>query len=215
MLQLELRTYTRAELKEIFHTDRTDSIKRSLTRAGYAFKSGGRGKGYWIEITALPSPPTPFEVFARREFDCGPQTDFKAMETHFFLLFYEPEYQFLPSNHQAKYLGENYQLTVSDHSLRNWQRFLIDKNWIAKDKSKVKYFLCRKGKPPYEITEEEYKKAWHKYFSLCQKGIDRSTALHIIYDSYGGMPRKQVGFSENALTQEKLQELRNILENMS
>lgn len=40
---LELRTYTRAELEAIFHTDRTDSFRRSLTRAGYTFKSGGRG----------------------------------------------------------------------------------------------------------------------------------------------------------------------------
>lgn len=210
-----MRTYNRAKLEEIFHTSRTDSMRRSLTRAGYTFESGGRGKGFTITITALPEPPTPFEVFARREFNCGPQTNFKAMEIHLFLLFYEPEYQFLPSNHQAKYLEDNYKITVSDQSLRNWQNLLIDRNWIAKDRDKVKYCLCRKGHSPQEITEEEYKKAWRRYFTLYGKGIDRSTALHVIYESYGGMPRKQVGFSENALTQEKLQELRNILENMS
>lgn len=67
-------------------------IKRSLQRAGYTFESGGRGKGYTITITGLPEPPTPFEEFIKREFACGPQTDFPAMQQHFFLLFYHPEY---------------------------------------------------------------------------------------------------------------------------
>lgn len=42
-MELIQRTYSRAELEAIFYTDRTDSIKRSLTRAGYTFESGGRG----------------------------------------------------------------------------------------------------------------------------------------------------------------------------
>lgn len=135
------------------------------------------------------------------------------MEAHFFLLFYHPEYQFLPSNHQAKYLEDNHRITVSDQSLRNWQNLLIKKNWIAKDKDKVKYCLCRNGEPPREITEEAYKKAWHRYFALTAEGVERSFALHIVYAESGGMPRKQVGFTENVLTWDKLQELRSILEN--
>ena len=209
---MDLRTYTRAELREIFHTDRTDLYRNKLKRSGYTFESGGQRERYWIKITGLPEPPSEFEKFARREFACGPQTNFKAMETHFFLLFYEPEYQFLPSNHQAKYLEDYYKIKVSDQSLRNWQNLLLERNWIAKDKDKVKYCLCRKGMTPREITETEYKKAWHKYFALTVGGISRGTALHIIYEDCGGMPRKQVGFIENALKQDKLQELREILE---
>ena len=211
-MRLEQRTYTRAELQEIFRSDDTDVYKGRLKRAGYTFEKGGRGPGYWIKITGLPKPPSEFEKFAKREFSSGPQTNFRAMETHLFLLFYEPEYQFLPSNHQAKYLERNYKIMVSDQSLRNWQNLLIDRNWIAKDKEKVKYFLCRKGMAPREITEEEYKKAWHKYFALTANGINRSTALHIIYENCGGMPRKQCGFAENGIEFRKLQELRNILE---
>lgn len=210
-----MRTYNRAELEEIFHTSRTDTFRKNLTQAGYTFKSTGRGNGYTITITGLPEPPSLFEIFAKREFDCGPQTNFKAMETHLFLLFYEPEYQFLPSNHQAKYLEDNYNISVSDASLRNWQNLLIKRNWIAKDKDKVKYVLCRKGQTPREITEEEYKKLWHEYFALIEKGFDRGAALHIIYEEKDGMPRRQVGLTENALTQHKLQELRQILEELS
>ena len=77
---------------------------------------------------------------------------------------------------------------------------LIKRNWIAKDKDKVKYCLCRKGELPREISEEEYRKAWHKYFDLTAEGVKRSFALHIVYIESHGMPRKQVGFTENALT---------------
>ena len=212
-IKLKLRVYCRLELEEIFQTSRTDSIRRSLNRDGYTFECSGWGKKYKITITALPDPPTPFEEFAMREFDCGPRTNFEGMETHFFLLFYHPDYQFLPSNHQTKFLEEHYGITVSDQTLRNWQNKLIDLNWIAKDKEKVRYCLCRKDETPREMTEEQYKKAWHKYFSLTGKGLDRSSALHMIYEENEGMPRKQVGFTENALKQDELQELRKILEN--
>lgn len=179
---------------------------------GYTFHSEGRGEGYRITVTGLPEPPTLFEQFARREFGCGPQTNFKAMREHLFLLLNDPEYQFLPSNHQAKFLKEKYGITISDQSLRNWQNELVKRNWVAVDREKVKYYLCRKGEPPKEITEKEYTDLWHKYFSLTENKVDRSTALHIIYGEGGGMPRKQCGLSENALEREKLEELRRVLE---
>ena len=194
-----MRTYKRTELETIFHTSRIDSIKRSLERAGYTFESTGRGQESTISITALPTPPTPFEAFAKREFGCGPQTNFQAMENHFFLLLYHPEYQFLPSNHQANYLEKNCGIKISDQSLRNWQKLLIDKNWMAKDNERIKYVLCRKGELPREISEELYKKAWHTYYALIENGTNRSAALHILFEKYGGMPRKQNGLVEKRL----------------
>lgn len=40
---LECRRYSRNEIVGIFHTDRMDSIKRSLDRAGYKYEITGRG----------------------------------------------------------------------------------------------------------------------------------------------------------------------------
>lgn len=110
------------------------------------------------------------------------------------------------------YLKDHYGIEVSDQSLRNWQNLLISRNWIAKDKASAKYYLCRKRMKPREITEEEYKRAWHKYFTLTAKGMDRSGALHEVYCKCEGMPRKQAGLIENALFLDKLQELWDIME---
>lgn len=160
----------------------------------------------------MPKPPNEFEIFAKREFSCGPQTNFKAMETYLFLLFNAPDYEFLPSNHQARYLKKNYGIEISDQSLRNWQRLLIDREWIAKDKESARYYLCRKGQSPREITADEYRRAWNKYFALIAKGISRKSALHIIFEEYDGIPRKQVGLIQNAFYLDKLQELWNTLD---
>lgn len=100
--KLEQRVYTRAELQEIFQSDDTDVYRGYLKRAGYTFESGGRGQSYWIKITGLPELPSEFEKFAKREFSCGPQTNFKAMKTYLFLLFNYPDFEFLPSNHQFR-----------------------------------------------------------------------------------------------------------------
>ena len=100
MVLLEQRTYSRTELEELFFTNRTDSIKRSLSRAGYCFESAGRGKNFTISITALPQP-TPFKEFAEREFACGPQTNFEAMETFFSLLLFHSEFRYFPATYQA------------------------------------------------------------------------------------------------------------------
>ena len=137
------------------------------------------------------------------------------MKQHFFLLFYHPEYQFLPSNHQAKFLKEYYGITVSDQSLRNWQRQLINRNWIAKDKENAKYYLCRKGERPREITEEEYRKAWREFYNRLGAGENGDELRKEIYYKYGGMPRKQCGFTENALEWGKLDELHRILYNFN
>lgn len=214
MQQLQLRTYNRAELEELFKTSRTDIIKRSLERAGYTFESAGRDKGYTITITGLPEPPTPFEVFARREFECGPQTNFQGIQQHFFLLFYDPEYQFLPSNHQAKFLEKKHGIKVSNQSLRNWQKLLINRNWIAKDKENVKYYLCRKGQRPREISKKEYSKAWQEFYARLGAGEDANDLRKEICNKYGGMPRKQCGLIENAIERDKLDELRGVLEGL-
>lgn len=99
--------------------------------------------------------------------------------------------------------------------MRNWQNLMISRGWIVKDKDKVKYCLCRKGETPREITEEEYKRAWHKYFALTANGMGRKDALLTIFYKWDGMPRKQVGFIENAFFLAKFAELQNILEDSS
>lgn len=211
MEQLQLQTYSRTELEEIFGTSRIDSIKRSLKRAGYTFETVGRGKGCTITITALPTPQTPFEAFAKREFSCGTQTNFEGMETFFSLLLFHLEFRYYPATYQSQFLKESFAIDISDQTLRNWKKKLIDLNWIAIDENDCRYYTCRKGEKPVPIDIKQHKKAWREFYSRIGKGEIPEEVQRDIYYKNNGMPRKQRGFAENAIEQEKTQELRRIL----
>lgn len=62
------------------------------------------------------------------------------------------------------------------------------------------------------MSEEEYKKAWREFYARLGAGENGDELRKEIYHKYGGMPRKQCGLIENALEQDKMQELRKILE---
>lgn len=212
---LELKTYSRHELEQLFHTSRTDSIRRSLERAGYTFQSSGRGKTYQIQITALPSPPSEFAAFAQKHFDCGEQTNFDVMKLYLYLLFYHSEFRYFPAVYQSQYIKENYSIEISDQTLRNWRRKLEEKNLISTDEEDTRFYACRREQKPRAITEEEHKSAWREFYSRFEAGEHPDEVRKEIYYKNDGMPRKQYGFSENALEHEILAELHRILENTS
>ena len=208
---MELCTYTRAELTKIFETNRTDVIRRSLQRSGYSFESSGRGDDYKIKITALPKPPSEFEEFVIREFGCGKQTNFQIMQYHFYYLFCDPDYQYLPATSQAMFLKEHCNVQISSQSLINWQRLLTSRNWLAEDRDKVRYYICRKGEYPKEITQQEYRTIWTEFFQRVEAGEDAQELRIDIYGKHGGMPRRKYGLTGNAIEQAKLDKLYDIL----
>ncbi len=206
-----MRTYSREELEKIFNTDRTDTIKKRLERAGYGFENGGRGKDYWIKITALPEPPSAYEEFMRREFGYGPQTKLAEAEVLFGLLLTDNDFCYHPATYQSQLLKEQFGVELSAQTIRNWRKKLKGKNWFIDNESDCRYVLCRKGVKPEEIDAEVYKAAWREFFEAVRNGADPGQMRQRIYWRYGGMPRKQAKFTENALEQVKINELRSIL----
>ena len=135
------------------------------------------------------------------------------MELYFCLLFYHAEFRYYPAVYQSQYIKENYAVDISDQSLRNWRRLLEKKNLIASDTEDTKFYACKKEMKPRAITGEEHKKAWREFYSRLEAGENPDTARKDVYYKNNGMPRKQLGFSENALEHEILSELHRILEN--
>lgn len=75
----------------------------------------------------------------------------------------------------------------------------------------MRYYLCRSGQPPKEITQEEYRKIWVEFYDRKEKGETEADLRGAIIGKYGGIPRKQCGLTENALEREKIEELQQIL----
>ena len=90
---LDMRTYTREELKEIFHTDRIDSIKSKLNRQGYTYEASGRGQELTLKITGLPPR---FKTFCIEQLGFAPQTDFERLKVFLYHFFFDDDYRQLP-----------------------------------------------------------------------------------------------------------------------
>lgn len=133
------------------------------------------------------------------------------METFFSLLLFDGEFRYFPATYQSQLLRERYNIHISDQTLRNWKKKLIDLNWIAVDENDCRYYTCRRGEKPTAIDMERHKKEWREFYSRMERGENPETVRREIYYRNNGMPRKQRGFAENAIEQDKMQELRKIL----
>lgn len=61
------------------------------------------------------------------------------------------------------------------------------------------------------MPKEEYRKAWREFYARLGAGESGDELRKEIYYKFGGMPRKQCRLIENALEQDKLDELHRIL----
>lgn len=89
---------------------------------------------------------------------------------------------------------------------------MTDLNWIALDDTDCRYYACRKEQKPTEMEIEQYKRSWHEFYAKVANGADPGEERKELYYKNGGMPRKQCGLIENALESEKLNELKDILD---
>lgn len=153
-------------------------------------RAAGGGKEFTITITGLPEPPAPFEVFAKREFAVRPANRLPGDATTYLPLVLSPGISVFTIKPLGEVFGNDYGITVSDQSLRNWQKLLINRNWITKDKENVKYYLCRKGERPREMQEKEYRTAWREFYARLGAGESGDELRKEIYYKYGGMPQK-------------------------
>lgn len=133
------------------------------------------------------------------------------MQKFLFLLFYHKEYRYYPATYQAQFLKEVFRVKISDQTLRNWKKKLIELNWIAIDTDDIKYFACRHGQRPIGMDSRNYKAAWRQFYDRVADGEDPGMVRSSIYYQNKGMPRRQFGFAENGINTDKLNKLRAIL----
>lgn len=156
----------------------------------------------------------PFEEFARREFECGPQTRIEDMDTFFSLLFFDEDFKYYPATYQSIFMKDYFNIHISAQTLRNWKKKLVELNWITIDETDCRYYACRKEQKPTEMEMDRYKRSWREFYSNVARGAYPSDERREIYRKNGGMPRKQYGFAENAIERDKLDELRGVLEGL-
>ena len=91
-MMLDMRTYTRQELIDIFKTDRLDSIKAKIQRRGYIYTTSGRGDTFTMTITGLPPR---FKTFCIERLGFAPQTDFERLKVFLYCVVLQIIYGFM------------------------------------------------------------------------------------------------------------------------
>ena len=116
---LNIGTYTRQELQELFQTDRIDYIKSKLKRQGYIYTTCGRGKTF--TLTIVGTPPR-FRNFCIEHLGFAPQTDFVRLKIFLYKLFFDKEFRKLP--YYAMVLLLENEMSIPYQTLSHWLSIL-------------------------------------------------------------------------------------------
>lgn len=137
MLQLEQRFYSRKEIAEVLGVNINDSnhfarnVKDKLTKWGYGFVPLPR-EG--ITITSIPTTPEErLKEIALRQFSIDVQTDAYAFACFLAAINDLEGFDSMPWEARAVVLQSEYDVQVSDRTLRSWCSKLMKKNAVAKE----------------------------------------------------------------------------------
>lgn len=138
MKQLELRTYSRDELADILDVNINDTnhfkrnVENKLNRWGYSYEYSRR------RFKILRAPTTADERLAEimiRYYDMDIRIDTVAFAAFLYSLVTYPEFVAMPWEERSKWLENEFQITVSDRTLRSWCAKFIKSGYIVKDNS--------------------------------------------------------------------------------
>lgn len=198
------KTYTRAELVQIYGTSRLDALKKKLDREGYIYITSGRGNDLTLTITACTKP---FNIFCKEVLGFSAQTDFDKLKGFLKRLFFDEAFASLPFAAMQRESG------IASQTISKWINHLIEENMIALDMDDCIYYSTRKiSKDDFEtifITQQEYKEAWKIYWENRPDGYCQ--AVCSMYNHLQGTPHKRAKIIENAFELERLNKLKELL----
>lgn len=198
--------YSRQELVEMFHTDRLDSIKRSLTRQGYEFEMLKNGKNAQMKIIKAPNM---FKVFCIEELGISAQSDFHMLRNFFYYFFCDDEFQQLPVAEMERVLAADGR-AISYKTIAKWISYLEEKGIIYRSITEYVYYCSISGKA-VEITKEEYLKAWEVFRNTLKNTRDWNEARKKMIEVNGGAVHKTPLVQENDFYGELINSLADLV----
>lgn len=203
---LELRTYTKKELSQIFQTNDTQGLKRKLSRYGVQYTTQGRGNTLTFTITQTADP---FKVFCIENLGFSGQTDFRKLRDFLYYYLNDDDFQTLPDEMKATRMSEEGRY-VSRQTIANYIRHLSRENYISLTGGEaVYYFAYQKKRVP--ATKEQYSEAWKDYWNYREQGANSYMAITRMRVKYGGVARKQPIPQFNGIYRTKLETLNNMI----
>ena len=209
---LELRTYTKEEITGILGTTDRQGVKRKLDGYGVEYTIDGWGN-YTLTITAINDP---FRLFCITTLGIPAQADFDKLKILYYHLFCCPEFATYPYEVMASMLREEGEADPpSNKTIGKWVAFLDKIAFVSFDKEDCTYYAIQKRKDGArictEITKEVYCAGWRIYWEYKHKE-GTEAAYYRMHNYVGGHPCRRPKMMTNAIYQDEIEHLINILE---
>lgn len=183
MKQLELRAYSRVEISEVLGVNIADSnhfkrnVESKLNRWGYSYEYSRK------QVVITRQPTTAEERLSEmmiRAFNMDVRIDSYTFAAFIYSLVVYPEFVSMPWEERAKFLEDEFNITVSDRTLRSWCSHLIESHAVVKDNSYLtrwitgycngeKYRELVDGDPELEQFADDY---WNEKKELLEEFSD-------------------------------------------
>lgn len=169
MKQLQKQFYERKEIAEMLELDVNDSkhfkrnLENKLIKWGYSYEYSRKG------ITITKQPETAEEKLSEiivRKYDLDIQLEVNDFAYFIYCLLADEAFISMPWAERVNYLKEEYNVSVSESTLKRWGSKLIDMNLVSKDKVSRTYwttFYIDGEKQRVKVDNEQSEKAMRAY----------------------------------------------------
>lgn len=209
---LELRDYTKEELVAIFKIDKMSNIRVNLDRMGYKHETNGKkGKNFRLTITALPPAQDRFKRICIDKLGIPAQSDFFILRNFFYYFFCDEDFRRLTDSQMVEVLAAEGKM-VTRQTISKWKNFLEEKQLIYKSSTEYVYFVTFADKTTMEITKEEYKLAWDRYWNIKRLAGNSVVAWSEMRRVHGGAVSRAPKIEENGFYSELIDTLVEAIE---
>jgi hypothetical protein len=199
---LELRTYTKAELVEIFGTKDKQGLTRKLQRYGIKYQTAGRGENLTFTITETADP---FKVFCIDELGYDGRTDFVKLRNFLYCFLNDDEFRAMPDEVKEQRMKESGK-PMCRQTIAGYIAKLDAQNLIDRNSGEYIYYFAYKDTQRI-ATRQEYSEAWKEYWEAKAAGANSMEAIGFMRFLHGGVARKQAIPQINGIFLEKLNRL--------
>ena len=213
MLELEKRVYSRAELVDLFKTDRLDAIQAKIKRAGYTYTSSGRGNTYTLEIQDLPMVD-PFKKFCIETLGYDQRTDFQKLKVFLYYFLADDEFMTLQHNEMSRIIEADTGIRISPATISNYFDQIKARGWSDHCPSEYVCYIYDKNLSENKyISREEYCAIYRKFYAIVRKNKgDFEKAEAWIKENYGNKPKKRPREMKTAFFNKEYAELWELIE---
>lgn len=208
---LECKEYSALELRRMMHAGSNDSLKKKLKRYNIDYSWRGSGNKAFFQIYEIHDP---FKVYCVFNLAFPYNSDFMKLCYFLHFFFERPDFSWKSMEMMEEELRRE-RFGMSRQTISKYLKHLEKLNYISRGSEFVYYKVYKRyGVQTHDIiTKEEYLSAWRLYFEYREQHPEDNSrpAYSYMYSMFGGVPRKQAKYEENAITQKELEYLLSLV----